>query len=83
MNPEDELRNALGDRAAEVEPGNDSYARLAQRVTDAQQIPPPWWQSPRLLWLSAAGTGMERLNQEFGNPLVGQGKQWRCSSRHP
>lgn len=55
MNPEDELRHALNHRADEVEPGPDAYARLAEKVTAANRRPAPWWQSPKLLWLSAAG----------------------------
>lgn len=61
MNPEDELRNALQQRADQVEPAADSYARLAQKVDDARDVRTPWWQSPRLLWLSAAAGGVAAL----------------------
>ena len=48
-------RDALHARADQVEPSPDAYARLADKVTGAARRPAPWWQSPRLLWLGAAG----------------------------
>lgn len=48
-------RDALHTRADQVEPSPDAYARLADKVTGATRRPAPWWQSPRLLWLGAAG----------------------------
>lgn len=48
-------RDALHARADQVEPSPDAYARLAARVTGASHAPAPWWRSPRLLWLGAAG----------------------------
>ena len=48
-------RDALHARADQVEPSPDAYARLADKVAGAADRPTPWWQSPRLLWLGAAG----------------------------
>ncbi|MEM7287261.1 MAG: hypothetical protein AAF480_12985 [Actinomycetota bacterium] len=48
-------RDALRARAQQVEPGADAFARLADKVAGAARRPTPWWQSPRLLWLGAAG----------------------------
>lgn len=47
--------DALHARADQIEPSPDAYARLADKVTGATRRPAPWWQSPRLLWLGAAG----------------------------
>ena len=55
MNPEEELRNAMQQRADEVEPNPDSYAHLADKVTSGPAGSTPWWRSPRVLWLGAAG----------------------------
>ncbi len=61
MNPEDVLRRTLRDRAEEIEPAPDSYARLAARVTEARTGPEPWWRSPQLLWLATAATAAAAL----------------------
>lgn len=55
MTSEDKIRESLQRRADQVEPSPESYATLAEKVLAASSRPTPWWQTPRLLWISAAG----------------------------
>ncbi len=55
MKTDDLLRRTLAERADHVEPASDAYARLAGRVTEARARRRPWWRSPHVLWLAAAG----------------------------